>query len=141
MAGDVTGRCLCGKVSYRCDDPIEKLVLCACRACRYTTGGQANAGAVVRTEALHLAGETSGYTAPGGSGQPMTRHFCPSCGTPVYTSLSGRPEVVVLRAGTLDDQQSLKVVARIWTSSAEPWHTVPADVPDFPQSFPGGPPK
>lgn len=133
---DVTGRCLCGEVRYRCDDPVEKLVLCSCRACRYTTGGEANAGVIVRADAFHLTGKTKGYTSAGGSGQPMTRHFCPACGTPLYTSLSARPEVIVLKAGTLDNQQALKVVARIWTSSAEPWHAVDADVPRFPEGFP-----
>jgi len=134
----VTGGCLCGAVRYHCDGPVESLVLCSCRSCRYTTGGEPNAGTIVRTDAFRLTGEAKGFTSTGGSGQPMTRYFCPTCGTPLYTSLSGRPDVIVLKAGTIDDQQGLKVVARIWSSSTEPWHVVAEDVPSFPQGFPGG---
>ena len=135
-ASAITGQCLCGEVRYRCDEPIENLVLCACRDCRYITGGEPNAAALVKTDVLHITGETKGYTSTGGSGRPMTRHFCPACGTPLFTSFSGRPGIVALKAGTLDEQQSLKVVARIWADSAPPWHDIGTDVPHFPEGFP-----
>jgi len=38
------------------------------------------------------------------------------------------PEVLALQAGTLDDTRWLKPIAHIWTSSAQPWVEIPADV-------------
>ncbi len=68
MSAAATGRCLCGQLRYRCDEPVEKLVLCACRDCQYITGGEPNAAALVRADGLHVDGETTGYTSAGGSG-------------------------------------------------------------------------
>ena len=36
--------------------------------------------------------------------------------------------MVTLRPGTLDDHSWLRPVAHIWTSSAQPWVEIPADV-------------
>jgi hypothetical protein len=136
MADKFIGGCLCRQVRFSCDDPVVDLVLCHCRDCRYITGGEANAAALVSAKSFHSVGELKGYTSLGGSGHNITRSFCSVCGTPILTSFSGRPEVFALKAGTLDDQQSLRVSAKIWTGSAPPWHHVEPDVPEFREGFP-----
>ena len=44
----------------------------------------------------------------------------PTCGTPVFSGLSGGP-LQVIKAGTLDDPSWLKPALEIWTDSAQPW--------------------
>jgi hypothetical protein len=46
--------------------------------------------------------------------------LCPACYSRIYTQREGAP-TINLRAGTLDDTSTLRLVAQFWTSSAQPW--------------------
>ena len=55
------------------------------------------------------------------------RHPCPDCGSPIYSQRAKVPEMMVLKVGTLDAPNDMKLVMNIWTNSARPWvHRDPA---------------
>lgn len=47
------------------------------------------------------------------------------CGGRVYGQRSGRPDVVSVRAGTLDDTSWVRPIAHVYMSSAQPWERIP----------------
>ena len=106
--GALTGHCLCGKVSYRCDAEPLLTGLCHCEDCQHQTGTTFSIIAVVPTAALEIEGDSlAGYETIGNeSGATRERKFCSNCGSPIATFMADMPDLVVLKAGTLDDRSS-----------------------------------
>jgi hypothetical protein len=99
----VEGGCYCGAVRYQADgDPAFK-GLCYCRECRHVAGGSAN---------IVMGMPVAGFSYTKGSpkeftrsdlDKPVTREFCPECGTHLTTRVPGMP-LALLKVGTLDDE-------------------------------------
>jgi len=73
--------------------------------------------------AVTLAGGYKIYTATGTSGKAVHRYFCGNCGCSVATHMDSRPEIIVIKAGTLseDVQKSYNPVAEVFTRGRLPY--------------------
>lgn len=119
----LTGRCLCGGVSYRADaEPVVQAV-CHCADCQRQTGNPFSAIVGVPRAAFSVEGSTLASFSTTGSdhGLETERHFCSACGSPLFSNAAAAPEVTYIKAGSLDDISWFKPVAEVWTSSAQPW--------------------
>ena len=119
----VTGRCLCGAVTYRIDaEPVAQAV-CHCTDCQRQTGNPFSVIAGFPREAFHVEGDTLGsFTTIGTDhGGETKRHFCSACGSPLFSDAAVMPQVIFLKAGSLDDASWLQPAVEAWTSSAQPW--------------------
>jgi hypothetical protein len=118
----LTGGCLCGAIRYSIGAPVAELRACHCRSCQRASGGHGTVGAVVPQEAFKITqGKPRRYSAVADSGRTLHRHFCPDCGSPLYSQREQAPQLIVVRAGTLDDSEGLKITTNIWTKSARSW--------------------
>lgn len=135
---DITGRCLCGKISYRAKGPTV-FVACHCRDCRYVSGGAPANILVTQTSDFALlsgAELVQDYTAEADSGHKVTRQFCASCGTPLFERLEIlEPDAMLIKVGTVDEQDGLKPEATAWTKSAPAW----ARIDEHTELFEGNP--
>jgi len=117
----LTGGCLCGHVRYTLSGLPLRRYLCHCRDCQRTSGSAFAAAMMVRTADLTLTGTLSGHSVTGASGDIITRHFCPTCGTRVLNTGASTDERLVLHAGTLDDPSEFKPDIEIYCASSQPW--------------------
>ena len=129
MAISITGGCLCGAVRFRFDKPPIFTRVCWCRDCQYLSSGNASVNAIFATESFSLIGETAEYVSTADSGNVMRRRFCPTCGTPLFSEAADRPDLMVARAGALDDPAIARPSSVIWTSSAPAWWSVGHGLP------------
>jgi len=115
-----TGRCLCGAVSFRLVvEPITARI-CWCRDCQHlAANGTVNL--IVAADVLIVSGALAEFKKTAASGNDITRIFCPQCGSHLFAASSARPQLRVVRAGSLDDPSSIRPTANIWTSSAPAW--------------------
>ena len=74
--GQVTGGCLCGNVRFTAVGQPYRVGLCHCLDCRKHHGALFHASAVFPQEAVLVQGETAQFQG---------RHFCPRCGSPVFS--------------------------------------------------------
>lgn len=125
------GGCRCGKVRYECSSAPTVTLHCHCRDCQYASGGGFSTIVVVQTADVKMSGELGGYTVTSDSGNELTRKFCRDCGTPILTELHSQANVLVLKAGTLDDPSWLKPAFNIWTASGQPWSEDLNSIPKF----------
>ncbi len=118
----ISGGCLCKQLRYEiaAEAPIAARV-CWCRVCQYTGAGSGTANAVFAKDAITITGERKAYTSIADSGAVMHRSFCPECGTPVFSEAEPRPNVIIVRVGTLDDPELGRPAATIWAASAPSW--------------------
>jgi hypothetical protein len=132
----LTGSCLCRAIRYEVNIPITELRQCHCTDCQKVSGAGGTVNALIASSAFRIThGEPRRFTKVADSGRTLHRFFCADCGSPIYSQREVTPEMMTLRAGTLDNAPPMKVFAHIWTASARPWaHIDPAT-----QRFPGQP--
>jgi len=118
---EITGGCFCRAVRYRCtSEPITTRV-CWCRLCQYLGAGSGTVNVCFAADSVTVEGVTKDYSNVADSGNIMHRRFCPTCGTPLFSSAEARPHLVFVRAGTLDDPEIAKPAMTIWTAAAPSW--------------------
>lgn len=136
MGERVTGRCLCGAVTFESDAAPISVRACWCRDCQYLAAGNATLNAIFRSDGFRATGEVRDYVSRADSGTLMRRSFCAACGTPLFSRAESRPHLVVVRTGALDEPARHAPQGTIWTRSAPPW----ASIADSPMNCEGQPP-
>jgi hypothetical protein len=59
------------------------------------------------------------------TGNRVTTHFCPQCGTTVYVTMEIFPDVISIQGGTYDEPGWLDVSQHIWVRSKAAWLNLP----------------
>jgi hypothetical protein len=119
----ITGRCMCGSVSYEADaDPVIQAV-CHCSDCQRQTGSPFSVIVGVPRDALAVQGSTlASFTTIGTDhGGETERCFCSACGSPLFSYAAVAPQLAFIKAGSLDDGSWVEPGVEAWTSSAQPW--------------------
>ena len=126
----ITGRCYCGDCAYEVTGATFFHAQCHCRGCQYITGGGPNYFMMCKAEDYRITkGAPKAFTRPD-LDKPVTRHFCPTCGTHLNTV--PREGVVVIKVGTLDDTgQYPGPETAIYTCDLPPFHQMPDGLPQF----------
>ena len=134
----IAGGCLCGAIRYTVDAPVTALRACHCINCQKHTGTGGSVNAVVPTDKFRITkGQTKKYDdSATQSGRTLSRHFCPNCGSPIYSHRNPNPGFVVVRVGTLDDPGNVKITAHIWTSTARAWDHIDPSTEQHPANMP-----
>jgi hypothetical protein len=129
----LTGGCACGAIRYECDaEPLLELN-CHCRDCQCASGMAF--AAIMRVPAAVFRvtkGTPKFHAVTGDSGNKVHRGFCPECGSPLFSHLSGMPDIVGVRVGSLDDPSRYRPVMDIFVTSAQPWDYMNPELPKFP---------
>ncbi|MFN3231098.1 MAG: GFA family protein [Alphaproteobacteria bacterium] len=133
---ELTGHCYCGQVKYKATGDAMMKAQCHCRECQYMTGGAPNVFIAMPKDGFeYVEGEPAQFTRSD-LDNPVTREFCPNCGTHLATRPPGFPAVIV-KVGTLDDPAVIeKPDMAIFMVDAQPFHEVPDGVATF-DRFPG----
>ncbi|RZS46672.1 GFA family protein [Sphaerotilus mobilis] len=133
----IEGGCLCGDVRYTTTAEPVVVALCHCTHCQRQSGAAYSVNVGVPKGALQFTrGRTQVYADTGGSGQPVYRHFCGRCGSPILSDVVARPTLDWVKAGTLDDTSWVRPTLALWCDSAQPWveaNDMPAGVQTFAQ--------
>jgi hypothetical protein len=128
----IAGGCLCGAVRFEYGGAVGPANFCHCADCRHVTGSAFNVG--VRFESAHfkiVLGAAKSFTKRGDSGAELTRHFCPECGSPLFTNSQRHPEYIYVKAGAFDDPLIVRPEFQCWTRSRVAWAFIPNDLPDY----------
>jgi hypothetical protein len=118
----LTGGCACGAVRYQANPPVIFSGHCHCRDCQRASGAPyATVFAVPKTGFRQLQGDITRYTSTGDSGQPVTRCFCPTCGSHLYTEVTVLPDMQLIKTVSLDDPAAVAPTMHIYCDSANAW--------------------
>jgi len=134
------GSCLCGQVHYTITGEPQLAAHCHCVDCRKSSGTGHCTHVVVTEDQFEVQGEATFYERPADSGNIVSRGFCGSCGSAVYSTNSGLPGMVFPRASSLDDPDLINPQMTVYASRAPSWDRVAGDLPAF-DTIPEGGPK
>jgi len=135
MPARFEGGCRCGAVRYECTGEPMFAGHCHCRDCQYASGGAFSTVVLVPAAAFRVReGEPRRFDVVAESGSTVSRYFCPTCGTPLYSALGGRGPLVAVKAGSLDDPSWVRPAMEIWTDRAQPWAPHAEGLPRVPRN-------
>ena len=115
-----SGKCLCGLVSYMCYSKPNAIFNCHCNDCRRATGSVFGTNLFVPENKLEIQGKVSSFTHTSDSGSTMTKLFCPNCGSLLFGKNSAKPNVMSIRAGTVEQVEIIKPMINVFMSSKIP---------------------
>ena len=139
MSRGFTGGCLCGAVHFTSSADAHMVGHCHCIDCRKSSGTGHCTHLVVPEEAFTVTGSVTFYDRAADSGNIVSRGFCGTCGSPIYSKNSGMPGVVFPRASVLDDPEIAKPQMVVYASHAPSWDHISPALPAFATMPEGGP--
>ena len=92
------------------------------------------------TSSIEISGTLGQHTKVADSGNRVTRRFCPQCGIHLFSDSTGRPNLTVVRVGTLDEPAAITPTANIWSTSAPAWACLDPSLECFDRAPPPLPP-
>lgn len=132
----VEGGCYCGSVRYVAEGQPMMKAACMCRECQYVTGGGPNFFMAMPTDGFAYTKGTAKQFRRKDLENPVTREFCPDCGTQIVTRAPGFP-AVILKVGTLDNSAEFSGPdMAIYTIDQQPYHLIADGLPTF-ERLPG----
>lgn len=130
------GGCRCGAVRYSTETAALDTKICHCRDCQYASGTAFSSIAYFPRAAVAFTGAMTGYAVKGSAGLTVTRFFCPTCGSPVYSELAEMPDVVFIKTGSLDNPAAVEPSGHMWWDSKIAWPNICDEL----EKLPGNPP-
>ena len=124
------GGCYCGQVRYVAEGDPMMQAQCHCRECQYITGGAPNLFMAIPVAGFKFTKGTAKQFARKDLEHPVTREFCPECGTHMTTRPQGFPAVII-KVGTLDDPKQFTPKAAIYTIDKQAFHQIPDGLATF----------
>lgn len=115
----LTGRCMCGGVSYTVEPPLRPVFNCHCHRCRRFSGHHVAATAVAPSRLCFQADQSLSWyeAAPG-----VTYGFCRRCGSSLFFRTDVTGDRISVMAGTLDQPTGLTTTEAWWVTEAADYH-------------------
>jgi len=127
----VTGRCLCGAVTFTINGEPLGMGQCHCKDCQRASGAGHMSLARFKRADIAIEGQTGSYASKADSGNINTRHFCPTCGSRIYGENSARSGVVNVAVGCIDDHSWFSPRIVVYAKDRAPWDHTSTGIPNF----------
>ena len=123
----LTGRCLCGEITYEIQGDLIATAVCHCDHCQRQSGGAFSVNLIVHESQLALSGTLSTFEDRGENDDAVYVHrrFCGQCGSPIFSALVEPAGVLAVKAGTLDDRSGVTPTVEVWCDHKQPWVDLP----------------
>jgi len=123
--------CSCGQLTLAAEGEPIRISMCHCLACQRRTGSVFGAQARFPRDKVHIEGRSTEYVRTAESGNPITFHFCPVCGSTVYYLLDQIPEAIAVPIGAFADPAFPAPKVSVYEERRHPWAGIPADAEHF----------
>src|SRR6058998_3147597 len=121
--------CSCGQLHLTVEGEPSRIWVCHCLECQRRTGAVISNQARFRREEVTFAGKATAWMRTAESGNALTFHFCPTCGSTVYWEGEGFPGYVAVAIGNFADPSFPAPTIAVWEESRHPWVSLPPDTP------------
>jgi len=129
----ITGRCLCGGVTFEAGPKPLWTALCHCDSCRRAASAPLVAWMGFPVETVRWIGKRSHYTSSKG----VERSFCPTCGSPMSFESARWPGEIHLYAASRDDPAAYVPQLHCYYAERLAWLDIGDDLPKHAASADG----
>ena len=128
----ISGACHCGAIRIEGEADPKTTQICHCTDCQTGTGSAFRVSIPVPGATFKMTGRPATYLkTTADSGKPRLQAFCPTCGSPIYSTSPGEGQQAsyMVRVGILRQRDVLTPQRQQWFRSARPWVTTLDAVP------------
>ena len=120
--------CSCGQLHLAIEGEPARISMCHCLECQRRTGAVISNQARFRPEQITVSGQATAWKRKAESGNAVTFHFCPTCGSTVYWESEGFAGFVAVAIGSFADPDFPAPTIAAWEQSRHPWTVVPSHI-------------
>lgn len=120
--------CSCGQLSLVAEGDPLRISMCHCLECQRRTGSVFGAQAWFPRDRVTVSGASSQFCRTADSGNQITFHFCPTCGSTVYYEPHAWPDRIGAPIGAFADPSFPQPRVSVYESRKHPWVRTPDDI-------------
>ena len=95
--------CSCGQLRVTCEGEPVRISMCHCLACQKRTGSIFGVQARFPRGCVKIEGLHNAFERIADSGNRVTTHFCPGCGSTIFWELQVAPDLIAVAIGAFAD--------------------------------------
>jgi len=122
----IEGACSCGNIRIEGEADPDSVSVCHCTDCQSASGTAFRVSTPVSGATFKMTGQPTIFIkTTAESGNPRVQAFCPTCGSPIYSTTPGEGQqaMYIVRVGILKQREQLTPKRQIWWRSARDWVT------------------
>ena len=122
----IEGACSCGNIRIEGEADPDSVSVCHCTDCQSASGTAFRVSIPVSGATFKMTGQPTIFVkTTAESGNPRVQAFCPTCGSPIYSTTPGEGQqaMYIVRVGILRQRDQLMPKRQIWWRSARDWVT------------------
>jgi len=122
----IDGACSCGNIRIEGEADPGSVSVCHCTDCQSASGTAFRVSIPVSGATFKMTGQPTIFVkTTAESGNPRVQAFCPTCGSPIYSTTPGEGQqaMYIVRVGILKQREQLTPKRQIWWRSARDWVT------------------
>jgi hypothetical protein len=114
--------CRCGQLSASANGEPVRVSVCHCLACKKRSGSAFAVQARWPADRVMIEGCSKTWTAVADSGNRLSFHFCPDCGSDVHYEIEGKFDgLVAIPLGSFDNPYFARPAYSVWEERKCDW--------------------
>ncbi len=117
-----TASCRCGHLKAEVTGDPVRVSVCHCLDCKRRSGSAFAAQARWPEEQVRISGKSKTWSHLADSGNRLTHHFCPECGSNVHYRIANKFDgLIAIPIGAFDDPFTLSPRFSVWEKRKNDW--------------------
>ncbi len=126
----LTGKCLCGAITYEINGDLGTIVNCHCSKCRRWHGTAFRTRCTIKSDDFKwVKGEDN--LSKYHSSKNVIKTFCKICGSSLISLYEDRPDYIGIPLGGLEQDPGSRPIANIFVGSKSPWYDITDNLPQY----------
>lgn len=114
--------CRCGQLRATTTGEPVRVSVCHCLDCKKRSGSAFAVQARWPAEQVRIEGQSKSWSKLTESGNRISFHFCPECGSDVHYSIEGKfAGLVAIPLGVFDDPYFVRPSYSVWEKRKHDW--------------------
>lgn len=134
MSAEIKGSCHCQAVQYEINPAVKLVGNCHCTICKKITGASFSTIVIVGEDDFVLV-EGTGVLAKWTVSDSVVKHFCRTCGTPIFNTHTQYPGNKMIYLGSFDDPGLVSPAVNVHCENKLPWVFSIGDLKNFDQDM------
>lgn len=122
------GTCQCGQLRVICEGEPLRVGMCHCLECQKRSGGPFAVQARWEKSKVRTEGTPKEWSRKGDEGTSATFRFCPTCGSTVWYTNEGMPDLIAVAVGAFGDKSLPAPKYSVYEDRMHPWVRLPDDI-------------
>ena len=124
-----TASCRCGQLKATATGEPVRVSVCHCLDCKKRSGSAFAVQARWPLDQVTIEGRSKTFVKLADSGNRITFHFCPDCGSDVHYEINGKFDgLVAIPLGAFEDPFSLEPRFSVWERRKCDWVEISSDL-------------